>query len=129
MIDKQQAQHIALTFIKSQYSSHEEIVILDKGTIERPYGWIFFYDSAKYLKTQDMLDGLFDNNPVVVLKADGRALSLRGGGAFNLSEQIVDFELHYLKRVYELPEELRDEEPVWDEPFWTLQEQRNGVVH
>jgi hypothetical protein len=46
-------------------------VIVDEGTIEKPYGWVFFYNSRTYLETGDYSYQLAGNGPVIVNKVDG----------------------------------------------------------
>jgi hypothetical protein len=41
-------------------------VVLDEETIERPFGWIFFYNSEKFAKTGKAFSSLAGNGPVFV---------------------------------------------------------------
>ena len=34
------------------------LAIIDDETIEKEYGWVFFYETKEYLKTGDLLDTL-----------------------------------------------------------------------
>ena len=45
-------------------------VVADEGTIEKPYGWVFFYNSKKYLETRVISYALAGNGPVIVNKHD-----------------------------------------------------------
>lgn len=45
------------------------LVILDEHTIEKPYGWVFFYQSQRFLETRDFSDGLAGNAPLLVTRA------------------------------------------------------------
>jgi hypothetical protein len=38
-------------------SSTIEFVLIESSTIERPFGWVFFYDSKKHRETGNVLDG------------------------------------------------------------------------
>jgi hypothetical protein len=49
-----------------------KLALLDNRTIERSFAWIFFYNSERYLETQDFRDSLAGNAPIVVLKSNGR---------------------------------------------------------
>ncbi|MBN1919222.1 MAG: hypothetical protein JW889_15060 [Verrucomicrobia bacterium] len=49
----------------------DEFIILDEHTIDRDFGWVFFYDSARHLQTQAMEDSLGGNAPVIVTRANG----------------------------------------------------------
>ena len=46
--------------------AEEECVIIDQHTIEKPWGWVFFYNSLEYLKTGDPKYQLFGNAPYIV---------------------------------------------------------------
>jgi hypothetical protein len=41
-------------------------VIVDDRTIEREFGWVFFYDSKEYLATGDISHAVLGNAPVIV---------------------------------------------------------------
>lgn len=44
----------------------DDWVILDQYTIEKPWGWVFFYDSRKYVTTGDPKYQLVGNAPYIV---------------------------------------------------------------
>lgn len=46
----------------------EEWVIVDDYTIEKPWGWVFFYNSREYATTGDPQYQLFGNAPYIVNK-------------------------------------------------------------
>jgi hypothetical protein len=46
----------------------DEVVILDASTIERSYGWVFVYQSKRFLETGDIMDALGGNGPIVALR-------------------------------------------------------------
>ena len=43
-------------------------VIVDTATIEKPFGWVFFYNSERFLATGDVIYALAGNGPVFVNK-------------------------------------------------------------
>jgi len=49
----------------------EEWVILDQYTIEKSWGWVFFYNSREYVSTGDPQYQLIGNAPYIVNKATG----------------------------------------------------------
>ena len=49
----------------------EEWVIVDDYTIEKPWGWVFFYNSREYVTTGDPQYQLIGNAPYIVNKATG----------------------------------------------------------
>lgn len=46
----------------------EEWVILEQCTMEKPWGWVFFYDSREYATTGDPMHQLIGNAPYIVNK-------------------------------------------------------------
>ena len=46
-------------------------VVLDDQTVERPYGWVFFYQSRAYLKTRQPTLALRGNAPVIFNRISG----------------------------------------------------------
>ena len=46
-------------------------VVDDGETIEKPFGWVFFYDTKRCLDTGEFRFGLVGNGPVMVNKYDG----------------------------------------------------------
>jgi hypothetical protein len=48
-----------------------EVVILDEHTREEDFGWVFFYQSAEYVKSSCTSDLLAGNAPIVVLRDSG----------------------------------------------------------
>ena len=49
----------------------DSFVIIDDLTVERPFGWVFFYDSKKYLDSGRVEDAIAGNGPVLVNKNSG----------------------------------------------------------
>src|SRR5690242_17295656 len=73
MIDMAEARQIALTEINRMYAHPDDsLVIVDEETMERPYGWVFFYDSKRHRETGDIADMLGGNAPIIVHRADGQ---------------------------------------------------------
>jgi Immunity protein 35 len=48
-----------------------ELVILEDKTVEKDFGWVFFYTTKKYLESHNSRDLLPGNSPLVVERADG----------------------------------------------------------
>jgi hypothetical protein len=55
-------------------SSDHETVILDRATIERSWGWVFFYQSRAYVESGDVSHALAGNAPLIVERDSGRVL-------------------------------------------------------
>lgn len=88
-----EAREIALRYLKPmERCSGCALVILDSETVEKSFGWIFFYQSGRYLKSGNISDMLAGNAPIVVARADGRVHAT--GTAFP-----VEYYLDQLARV------------------------------
>ena len=48
-----------------------DLAILDEATIERAFGWVFFYDSKRHQETGEFSDAIAGNAPLVITKVDG----------------------------------------------------------
>src|SRR5262249_54721152 len=60
-------------------------------TIERPWGWVFFYESVRYLESGDLLQPLLGNAPLFVHKHYG-ILDDVSGTARPLDHYLTAFE-------------------------------------
>ena len=67
-----------------------EMVVLEEHTIERDFGWVFFYDSKRHLETGDIRDAIAGNAPIVVTKVDGRLHET--GTAYPVEHYLKKFE-------------------------------------
>ncbi len=65
----------------------EEVVILDQYTIAREWGWVFFYQSRRYVETGDRRHFLGGNAPLIVNRFDG---SVRRTGTARPTEEYVE---------------------------------------
>ena len=74
MIDRIAAERIVTEFINPQSNGglvQDEKVILAELTLEKAYGWVFFYNSRRYVETQDVRYTLYGNAPIIVEKENG----------------------------------------------------------
>jgi hypothetical protein len=65
VIDKAEALERATQAISSDF------VVLEEHTLEESFGWVFFFESARYLKTGKVSDRLAGNSPLVVFRDSG----------------------------------------------------------
>ena len=73
MITREQAQAIAASHIAELMGSNNSSCdIVDALTIESPAGWMFFYQSRRYLETHDPSDALAGNAPMIVDRLTGK---------------------------------------------------------
>lgn len=47
------------------------LVLIDEATIYEDFGWLFFYQSEKYMETRDISDMLIGHGPLIISKFDG----------------------------------------------------------
>jgi hypothetical protein len=91
MVDHLEAKRLVERHIReSSQGIEDELVILDEHTIERPYGWVFFYDSRGYLETGELSRMLAGNAPVLVHKRDGHIEAL--GTALPVEAYLAKYE-------------------------------------
>ncbi|GAA2207366.1 hypothetical protein GCM10009850_028240 [Nonomuraea monospora] len=76
MIDEDEAGQIAREFVRrlSPEYGDDRLVLNEAATIEKPYGWLFTYTTAAYLRTHDQEYALIGAGPVLVLRESGRVI-------------------------------------------------------
>ncbi|MGK4003474.1 YrhB domain-containing protein [Sorangium sp. So ce1036] len=63
---KEQALQAARSHLKSKYGLGEDVVVfLDELTKERPYGWVFFYESRRFVEAGDMMYAFGGNGSLI----------------------------------------------------------------
>jgi hypothetical protein len=76
MITKAQAAAIASAKVKElARAADDRFEILEDQTKEVDRGWVFFFNSADFVRTRDPLDALAGNGPILVFR-DGRIAQL-----------------------------------------------------
>jgi hypothetical protein len=87
----------AKKLVHSRINAHDphvnqvvELVIIDDETIEKEYGWVFFYQTKEYLKTGNIIDALAGNAPYIVNKYNGELIET--GTANPVEEYIAEYE-------------------------------------
>ena len=68
----------------------EEIELVIVETMERPWGWVFFYQSRRYLETGDFSSCLAGNSPIIVDARSGVATVT--GTAHPVEHYIAEYE-------------------------------------
>jgi immunity protein 35 of polymorphic toxin system len=91
MIRKDEARAIAMAeILKGWNIAGDEPVILDEYTVERDFGWVFFYDSRKHHETQLFEFVLAGNAPIIVNRFDSSLHTT--GTAFPTEHYIHEYE-------------------------------------
>jgi hypothetical protein len=98
MIDKATARNLVEAELKrlNQGNPDVELAIMDDATLERDFGWVFFWSSREFVETGDIQYGLLGNAPLIVDKEDG-TLHVTGTGR-PTEEYIREFEESRSKR-------------------------------
>lgn len=73
-----------------EFYAETELIILSERTIQKPYGWIYFYTSRRWLETRSIEYAIGGNGPLVVLRETGEIVTL--GTARTSEEEIAAFE-------------------------------------
>lgn len=87
MLDIYQAKEIAQRWLDTHCPIPDDrFLIRNELSRERPFGWVFCYQSERWLQTRDPKHALDGNGPLIVDRADG---SVHGTG----TAQTID---HYI---------------------------------
>lgn len=70
----------------------DALVLLLQHTIERPFGWVFFYTSRLYAETGEVQYALAGNAPIIVNRHSKEVLPT--GTAQAVEQYIVQYEKH-----------------------------------
>ncbi|HDR9875543.1 TPA: hypothetical protein QDE50_00455 [Burkholderia cenocepacia] len=91
-LNKDQALQRVREYLDGMASSESTggYVVVEGKTIEKQYGWVFVFNSRKYLETGNILFSLGGNGPIVVERESGRLHQL--GSALSLQESVKQFE-------------------------------------
>jgi hypothetical protein len=96
MIDRSTAEQKVIAFINEDYHHDDDVLdLVPYLTIEKPYGWIFFYNSRRYLKTQDDNDVILGPGPMLVERNTGRMIPFPSG--CTAEESLRYYELGYYR--------------------------------
>jgi hypothetical protein len=90
VLTKTEALNIVSKELQQTSPLDDPFVVVEEDTIERPFGWVFFYNSKRFLETGVFSYRLAGNGPVIISKHDGRVEFC--GTAKSVSELIEDYE-------------------------------------
>jgi hypothetical protein len=71
MLTKAQALEIVGEELRRMSPPGHDIVVVDEDTIERNFGWVFFFNTRKFLETGIFEHRLAGNGPIIVNKHTG----------------------------------------------------------
>lgn len=96
MITKEEAQKIIYNKINEiDHSSSDmpEMVIVEDSTIEKEYGWIFFYESKDFLESGKTRDAIAGNSPYIFNKYTAEIVET--GAAHTIEYYIKEYERNF----------------------------------
>lgn len=71
MISKKEIIEKLTSHLNNDSGIDDIIEIIDRETIEKDYYWVFFYNTKKFLETNNLSYALAGNAPIIVNKATG----------------------------------------------------------
>lgn len=105
MITYEQAHKIAADYLRRDCEREGiELAIVEEATIEKPYGWIFWYQSKKYVETRQVMAAIIGTPPFIVEKEDGEITFLRGRPNIDFPS---DWELSLLEQQITYEDQIR----------------------
>lgn len=93
MITRKRARELVSNEVcgfRRELPDDDEIIILDDATIEKPWGWVFFYTSKKWHETNDIRYAVAGNAPIIVERESGRLIIT--GTAYPIQHYIQNYE-------------------------------------
>lgn len=93
MLTRADARNLVITQLHSHQAglpADDELIILDKLTMEKEWGWVFFYTSRKWQETQELRYAIAGNAPLIVEKKSGKLFPT--GTAFPVEQYIANYE-------------------------------------
>jgi hypothetical protein len=79
-----------LVSVTSELPSGDALVVVDESTIERPWGWVFFYTSKLWRETQEFRYAIAGNAPLLIERSTGKVHEL--GTALSVENYIAAYE-------------------------------------
>jgi hypothetical protein len=89
ILAKSEALELVSQKLETMTTPDEPFVIVDSHTFEKPYGWVFFYNTKKFVETGLLQHTLAGNGPVIVNKYDG---TIRFFGSSPSTDWIAEYE-------------------------------------
>lgn len=74
MITLEEARSLVEAAINAGQGKEEVAVVLDEETLTRSWGWVFFFQSRRFVETGDLSSALVGNAPLIVEQRSGRLL-------------------------------------------------------
>ncbi len=88
MLSYHQALALAETWVHVVHG--DWLVVIQDRVVKKPYGWVFFHTSKKYLETKDRRDQVAGNAPIIVDRINGEIRVT--GTAKSLDTYLAEYE-------------------------------------
>lgn len=73
MLTQDQARELAQqALLKMEQRTGLNLAILDSETMERSWGWVFFWNSREYIQSRDSTKAVFGNSPFIIDRLTGK---------------------------------------------------------
>ena len=93
MVDWEQASAIAGEYVaglSTDFPKDDQLVMVRERTLEKPFGWVFFYTSKRWLETGETKFAVAGNAPFLVKRDTGQVHVF--GTARSIDHYIEQFE-------------------------------------
>lgn len=88
--------------------------ILEDLTLDRPYGWVFFFQNREFIETGDLQHAFGGNAPIIFNRLSGEYRLT--GTAYPLEHYLREFEATLPPAVLQMKPQLRDRAAVQSRP-------------
>lgn len=91
-MNQQQAQSLVEAELEKVGDEAQPVdcVVLEDETLERPWGWVFFYQSRAFVETGDPREMVGGNAPMLVNRHTGELIHT--GTAYDFEHYIAEYE-------------------------------------
>jgi hypothetical protein len=71
MLTKSEAEELVKRELRQMETPELPFDIVESATLEKAYGWVFFYNSKRFIETQESIYQLAGNGPIFINKVTG----------------------------------------------------------
>lgn len=101
-LNKETASKLVQEHLETKHKAYLEesgdsFVLMPEATIEKEYGWVFFFQNKQYLETKDPLDSISGFGPCLYIIEDG---STRELGVY-WDHKLVDYDWIFFKKSFD----------------------------
>lgn len=82
------ALHVIKVYVETMSDGRD--IVVESLTIDKPYGWVFFYQSRAFLESGDRMQMLLGNAPLIFDRINGEIRVT--GTAYPIEHYIAEYE-------------------------------------